>query len=193
MSKIFMKLFKRKLSNKILIFGLGNPGEKYTKTRHNIGKIIIDDLIDKHGGCLVEKSKFNASISEGMLNNKEALFAHSHTYMNESGQAVRAISRYYKIKPENIWIIHDDIDIALGKIKTSKDQGSAGHKGVKSIVSHLGNNEFNRLRVGVWGKDFKEKSKEITQSYVLEKFLPEEQEKLEIIKNEAISMLSESI
>jgi peptidyl-tRNA hydrolase, PTH1 family len=193
MSKIFMKFFKRRSSNKILIFGLGNPGDKYKKTRHNIGKIILENLGNQHGDNFIKKIKFSADISEGMLNNKEVFFAYSHTFMNESGRAVVAVSKYYKISPENIWIVHDDIDIALGKIKISKNQGSAGHNGVKSIRSHLGNNNFNRLRVGIWGKDFSEKSKEVTQNYVLEKFIPEEQEKLKKIIEDAISILISSV
>jgi len=184
-----MKLFKRKLTDKILIFGLGNPGDKYKKTRHNIGRMIVEEL----GKSFTEKNKFNAYISERSVGAKEAIIAYSQTFMNESGRAVRAISKYYKIKPENIWIVHDDVDIALGKIKVSKDQGAAGHKGVASVVSHLGNNKFSRLRIGIWGLDFSEKSKEITQSYVLEKFLPEEQEKLIIIKKEAIEIIASSV
>jgi PTH1 family peptidyl-tRNA hydrolase len=184
-----MKLFKRKTSDKILIFGLGNPGEKYELTRHNIGRMVLDELLKKHGGNFDEKKKFQSEIAETNTNQKEVILAKSLIYMNESGYALRLIKDYYGIIPQNIWVIHDDIDIVFGKIKISLGQGAAGHHGVESIIEHLGTKDFNRLRVGIWNEDSGEKNKEITQNYVLDRFNQKEEKELISIKKNAISFI----
>lgn len=184
-----MKLFKRKTSDKILIFGLGNPGEKYELTRHNIGRMVLDELLKKHGGNFDEKKKFQSEIAETNINQKEVILAKSLIYMNESGYALRLIKDYYGIIPQNIWVIHDDIDIVFGKIKISLGQGAAGHHGVESIIEHLGTKDFNRLRVGIWNEDSGEKNKEITQNYVLDRFNQKEEKELISIKKNAISFI----
>jgi PTH1 family peptidyl-tRNA hydrolase len=184
-----MKLFKRKISDKILIFGLGNPGQKYEPTRHNIGRMIIDELLQKYSGNFDEKKKFQSEIAEVNINQKEVILAKSLIYMNESGYALRLIKDYHGIISQNIWVVHDDIDIAFGKIKTSFRQGAAGHHGVESVIGHLGTKDFNRLRIGIWNEDSGEKNKEITQNYVLDRFTQEEEEKLISIKKNAISFI----
>jgi PTH1 family peptidyl-tRNA hydrolase len=193
MSKKFMKFFKRKPSQKVLIFGLGNPDKKYEHTRHNVGRMIIDELVDKYASSYKDNAKLKSEIAEVFIAGKEVMLAKSKTYMNESGLPVRLMMDYFRIAPENIWIIQDDIDIALGKIKISKERGAAGHHGIESIIVHLGNNIFNRIRVGIWGKLPEEKNKEITQDYVLEKFSVDEIEILEDIKKEAISLIEVAI
>jgi PTH1 family peptidyl-tRNA hydrolase len=189
MSKKFMKLFRRKTSDKILIFGLGNPGEKYELTRHNIGRMVLDNLLEKYGEVFDEKSRFKSEIAEIEIAQKEIILAKSLIYMNESGYSLRLIKDYYGIIPENIWVIHDDIDIAFGKIKTSFGQGAAGHHGVESVIEHLGTKDFNRLRIGIWNEDSEEKNKEITQNYVLDRFTQKEEKELINIKKNAISFI----
>ena len=188
-----MKLFKRKTSDKILIFGLGNPGEKYELTRHNIGRMVIDELLQKYGGTFDEKKKFQSKIAEIEITQKEIILAKSLTYMNESGYALRLIKDYYGIISQNIWVIHDDIDIAFGKIKTSFDQGAAGHHGVESVIDHLGTKDFNRLRIGIWNEDSGEKNKEITQNYVLDRFTKDEGEVLSETIKKAAELLSAAV
>jgi len=188
-----MKLFKRKTSNKILVFGLGNPGEKYESTRHNIGRMVVDELLEKYGSNFDEKKKFKGEIAEVNINQKEIILAKSLIYMNESGYALRLIKDYYGIIPKNIWVIHDDIDIAFGKIKTSFGQGAAGHHGVESVIEHLGTKDFNRLRIGIWNEDSGEKNKEITQNYVLDRFTKDESEALSEIIKKAAELLSAAI
>ena len=162
-----------------LIIGLGNPGEKYIKTRHNIGFRIVDELAEKleiRNWKL--KSKLKALISEGIFNNEKILLAKPQTFMNLSGQAVKALSIYYKINPQNIWIIHDDIDLPLGTFKISQNITSAGHKGIQSIIDSLGTKDFIRFRVGIKpdiGYQVSGIRKLNTERFVLEKFSKDEE------------------
>ena len=149
-----------------LIVGLGNPGEKYKMTRHNLGFRVIDKISENFNfpvmkcestpsetyseyKCKVLTGhKFKAEISECKINNEKILFAKPQTFMNESGQAVSQISRFYKIEPENIWIVYDDMDLPLEKLKISFNKNSGGHKGVQSIIDRLGRKDFWRFRIG---------------------------------------------
>jgi PTH1 family peptidyl-tRNA hydrolase len=132
-----------------LIVGLGNPGEKYKMTRHNLGFRVVDKISENFNFPAIKcESKFKAEISECRINNEKNLFAKPQTFMNESGQAVNQISRFYKIEPENIWIIYDDMDLPLGKLKISFNKNSGGHKGVQSIIDRLGRKDFFRFRIG---------------------------------------------
>ena len=143
-----------------IIVGLGNPGRKFQKTRHNIGFRIIDELAKRK--------------------TKKFIIAKPQTFMNNSGKAVKAVLNFYKIKPENLWVIHDDIDLPLGKFKISKSRGSAGHKGVESIIRELKTKDFNRLRIGICPQTGKPKA---VENFVLQKFTKEEEKILkEFIK-----------
>lgn len=133
-----------------LIIGLGNPGEKYKKTRHNAGFMAVDKITAAFQFPSFNfQAKFNAEISEKSINDEKIILAKPQTFMNESGKAVKAIIDYYKIDVANIIIIHDDLDIALGKYKIVKDRTSAGHKGVQSIIDYLGTKDFTRIRIGI--------------------------------------------
>ncbi len=133
-----------------LIAGLGNPGEKYEKTRHNLGFVVLDALLQKLEP--VEKTswkkdkKFNSQL---FIINPQLLLAKPQTMMNSSGQAVQKIARFYRIKPEDIWIVYDDVDILLGRIKIRQGGAAAGHHGVESIIEHLGTDDFVRFRLGI--------------------------------------------
>jgi len=143
------------------------------------------------------KSKLKALISEGIFNNEKILLAKPQTFMNLSGQAVKALSTYYKINPQNIWIIHDDIDLPLGKIKISQNISSAGHKGVQSIIDSLGTKDFVRFRVGI--KQIANRKSQIAklqlktknlERFVLERFTKEEEKRIsQIIKKTTNALL----
>jgi len=136
-----------------LIIGLGNPGKEYEKTRHNAGFLAVDKIIENFQFSIFNfQLKFNAEISQGIINNEKVISVKPQTFMNGSGQAVKAIADYYKIKPEDIIVIHDDLDIPLGKYKISKGKSSAGHKGVQSIIDLLGTKNFTRIRIGIGAK-----------------------------------------
>jgi PTH1 family peptidyl-tRNA hydrolase len=129
-----------------LIVGLGNPGEKYAKTRHNLGFIVLDALARPALGWQFSK-KFNAEICQLT---PEILLAKPQTFMNASGMAVAKIFRYYDIKiPGNLWMVHDDVDLPLGRLKIRLGGAAAGHHGVESIIKELGTDEFVRFRLGI--------------------------------------------
>jgi len=168
----------------ILIVGLGNPGKKFQKTRHNSGWLALDLLqkkLEKKSdfSSWKESKKLKAEISKGKINNETIILAKPLTFMNLSGQAVKAVSSFYKIQPNNLFVIHDDIDISLGKIKVARNRGAAGHKGIQSIISELGEKKFNRLRIGIKPWNIKPKN---TEKFVLLEF--NEKEKV-IIKKAA--------
>ena len=159
-----------------LIIGLGNPGEEYKKTRHNDGFLTLDELVlSSEYQVLSTQLKFNAEISNGTIDDEKIILAKPQTFMNNSGQAVKAIVDYYKIKPEDIIVIHDDLDIPLGEYKISKNKNSGGHKGVQSIIDYLGTKDFMRVRIGI----MVENKKTPTEKFVLEKFSREEMEVVE--------------
>lgn len=138
----------------ILIAGLGNPEKKYEKTRHNVGFMVLDALALDLGVTWKEDKKRNAMIAKydysfpGQREKVRVILAKPLTYMNRSGDAIRKIAEYYQIKPKNIWIVHDDIDINLGNVRIRFGGSSAGQKGIQSIIDNIGNG-FYRFRVGI--------------------------------------------
>jgi len=132
-----------------LIVGLGNPGEKYEKTRHNLGFMVLDELAKKlqlpPHPVWQKSSRFNTL----MIKFDNLILAKPQTHMNASGFSVAKIARFYKIKPGNIWVVHDEIDLTLGRIKIRKSGGSAGHRGVESVIEELGTNQFVHFRLGI--------------------------------------------
>jgi len=171
----------------VLIVGLGNPGIKYKKTRHNIGFRVLDEFQNENNFSNFEFSKkFNSLISDGIVKKKTILLAKPETFMNNSGISVKKLINFYKIKCSNIIVVHDDIDLVFGTIKISEKRGSAGHKGVESIIKELGTKDFTRLRIGIEDKKLKNKN---TEKYVLEKFTEQEEQGLkEIIKQSLESL-----
>ena len=152
-----------------LVVGLGNPGEKYENTRHNVGFLALDTLAKDHEFPKFALSKKHSSlISEGVLGQKKTILAKPQTFMNNSGAAAKSLYAKYKIQDTKYMIvIHDDIDIPLGKVKISANRGSAGHKGVESIIQALGTKNFTRVRIGI--QPTKGKPKDI-ETFVLKKF-----------------------
>ncbi len=153
-----------------LIVGLGNPGQLYVNTRHNIGFNFIDFVASNHKLSLTHKSRFNADIAINLLNQTKIILCKPTSFMNLSGQSVAQIISYHKIALENIIVIHDDIDIPFGKIRCKIGGGSGGHNGLKSIDSHIGSN-YLRIRLGV-GRPQNDNID--ISSYVLSKFLSDE-------------------
>lgn len=133
-----------------LVVGLGNPGKEYLKTWHNIGFLALDNIANSFDfeKFKIER-KFQAEITTGKIGEEKIILAKPQTYMNNSGTAVGALVKYYKIKPEDIIVIHDDIDLPLSRIKIAKDSSAGGHNGIKSIIQHLKTQDFIRIRIGV--------------------------------------------
>lgn len=132
-----------------LIVGLGNPGRQYEKTRHNAGFLFLDSLLASCDGSWQHEGKFQGTLAECLLTHHQALLLKPDTFMNLSGQAVGKVARYYKILPEEILVIHDELDFEAGLVKLKKGGGHAGHNGLRDIIAHLGSNEFYRLRIGI--------------------------------------------
>ena len=135
--------------NEIYLIGLGNPGEKYSKSRHNIGFLVLENLSRKYNSNFLLKDKLKSSCSEFKINNSTYRLFLPNTFMNNSGDAVRAIVDWYKINLDQIFIIVDDKDLPLGKIRFRKKGSSGGHNGLKSIIEKLQTHEFNRIRIGI--------------------------------------------
>ena len=135
--------------NEIYLIGLGNPGKKYSKTRHNIGFLILENLSRKYNSNFLLKDKLKSSCSEFKINNSTYRLFLPNTFMNNSGDAVRAIVDWYKINLDQVFIIIDDKDLPVGKIRFRKKGSSGGHNGLKSIIDKLQTNNFNRIRIGI--------------------------------------------
>ncbi len=166
----------------ILIIGLGNPGKKYKKTRHNVGFMVIDELINNEQIKIkAKRKKTNSAIWEIYYNSKKIILAKPLTFMNNSGKIVGSIVNNLKSAIQDLIVVHDDIDLPFGKIKVSKDISSAGHKGVQSIINELKTKNFTRIRIGI-APEIKEKPENTTE-FVLEKFSKKEKKELkQIIK-----------
>lgn len=138
-----------------LIAGLGNPGREYEATRHNAGFMAIDALL-KDSGIVLNKHKFESEFALASLEGKKVIVLKPLTYMNNSGEAIGAISKFYKIPPEKCIIIFDDISLDAGKIRIRRKGSAGGHNGIKSIISHLNSEDFPRIKIGVGEKPDKE-------------------------------------
>jgi len=149
-----------------LIVGLGNPGKKYEKTRHNIGFFALDRLVKMYNLTFLKKKKFNALIA---LKDSDFIFVKPLTFMNHSGDAVSAIFQFYKIGRKDLWVIHDDVDLPQDSIKIQVGGQSAGHHGVESIIFKTGSIDFVRFRVGIGRPGNPNQSLE---DYVLSPFPP---------------------
>jgi PTH1 family peptidyl-tRNA hydrolase len=131
----------------LLVVGLGNPGREYARNRHNVGWMIADELARRHGGSW--RSRFNGRVAEVRIDDHKVALLKPETYMNESGRAVAAAARFFKVEPDAVLIVHDEGDFDLGRLQARMGGGLAGHNGLRSIADHLGTREFMRLRVGV--------------------------------------------
>jgi len=170
-------------TNMNIVAGLGNPGQQYEKTRHNVGFMALDVLAEEFGLKWANSKKFKAEVAK----NSDFILLKPQTFMNDSCQATAAALAYYKLRPENLTVIHDDLDIPLGKYKISKDSRSAGHKGVQSIIDHLKTKNFQRVRIGVKTPGLE---KIPADKFVLQKFGAEE---LKTIKKLIAQIIKEEL
>ena len=144
-------LFQKKAPVSWLVVGLGNPGGQYDNTRHNAGFAVADELA-RRGGFAIRRVKFKALTAAAEIGGQGALVMKPTTYMNLSGEAVGEAARFYKLAPDHVLIISDDVDLPLGKLRLRAGGSAGGHNGLKSVIQHLGSDQFPRLKVGVGGK-----------------------------------------
>lgn len=171
--KWFRKFIDRKqeVEDMIMIVGLGNPGMQYVGTRHNIGFETIDRIAEKHAISL-DNHKNKGVSGQGMIGTNKVLLVKPMTYMNNSGECVGAIAHFYKIPPEQVIVIYDDINLAPGQLRIREKGSAGGHNGMKSIIAHLGSEAFPRVRIGVGEK----RAGQDLANHVLSRFSKEEQE-----------------
>jgi PTH1 family peptidyl-tRNA hydrolase len=167
--------------NTILIAGLGNPGKGFRGNRHNVGYMLAD-VLAKDLALQFTRRKGNARIAEGRLEDRKLILAKPITFMNQSGKSVGALARYFRIAPANILVIYDDLDLPFGALRLRPGGGSAGHKGMRSIIEHLQTNEFPRLRIGI----DRPPGRMDPADYVLQDFSSEQRAQLPIVLGKAL-------
>lgn len=174
-----------------LLVGLGNPGKKYDRTRHNIGFEVIDTLAGIWSTSISENKRFQGSAGETRTASGERLILlKPSTYMNRSGQSVRAVVDWYKLSPADVLVIYDDMDLPIGKLRLRLSGSAGGHNGMKSIISHLGTPLFPRLRLGISRSDIGgNQTNQAVVGHVLGKFAPDERK----VMDAAIRLAEEAI
>jgi PTH1 family peptidyl-tRNA hydrolase len=155
----------------LLVVGLGNPGREYARHRHNVGAMVVDELARRHGASW--KGKFSGQLAEIRIGDHRVALLKPETFMNESGRSVGAAARFYKLEPDAVLVVHDEIDLGPGRLQARKGGGLAGHNGLRSITSHLRSQDFLRLRVGV-GRPGRGDPR-APADYVLSPFAPDEE------------------
>jgi len=183
LKKIFFRQVDEREQIMYLMIGLGNPGSRYARTRHNIGFMVLEKIAAQWKISLTQKS-FDALWNRGKINNVSVLLAMPQTYMNLSGKSVGRLMAYYKVDIDHVIVIHDDLDLPFGTIRLKKGGGDAGHKGLKSVVTALGSADFLRIRMGIG----KPADKAGIENYVLQMFNQEEQ----VLLPESIQLAAEA-
>lgn len=177
-----------------LIVGLGNPGPKYDRTRHNIGFDIVEALAKSLPDVSLASSKrFQGDAGEFRSAGERTVLLKPSTYMNKSGQSVRAVLDWYKLAPNEVLIVYDDMDLPTGKLRMRLSGGAGGHNGMKSIISHLGTKAFPRLRVGVGSADKSGDPNGAVISHVLGRFSPEERKIVDAVIPMAVDAIDLSL
>ena len=171
-----------------VIAGLGNPGREYEGTRHNVGFMTLDALADKYNIDVREKA-FKGLIGKGVIEGNKVILVKPQMYMNLSGECIRQVMDYYKVDPEDILIVYDDISLAPGQLRIRAKGSAGGHNGIKSIIAHLGTQEFPRVKVGVGEKP----SRMDLADYVLGHFSKEEQATMDDAVKEAADAVCEIV
>jgi PTH1 family peptidyl-tRNA hydrolase len=173
-----------KKSEPFLVVGLGNPGRQYKNTRHNAGFLVVDRLAERLG-VQFSRLQFRALVVDGRYQDRKIILAKPQTYMNESGQAVGSLVRFYKITQDNIVVVHDDVDLPFGALRLRPAGGSGGQKGMGSIIERLGTQEFPRLRVGIG----RPPGQMLAAAYVLQEFDRDEKQELPGLIDRAVDAL----
>jgi peptidyl-tRNA hydrolase, PTH1 family len=164
----------------LLVVGLGNPGDEYARTRHNVGAEVVELLASRHGGTL-KKGKERARVDEVRIDGKRVALAIPLTYMNDSGESVRKLVHRYGVEPDRVVIVHDELDLPVAALKVKAGGGLAGHNGLRSIKSHLHSDGFLRVRIGV----SKPVSKEKGADHVLARFSKRERTEIDVTLEQA--------
>jgi len=168
-----MRLFRRGEAAStldLLVAGLGNPGRRHERDRHNAGRMVADELARRHGGSF--RSKFSGRIAETRIGGRRVALLEPETFMNESGRSISAAARFFKVAPESVLVVHDDVDLDVGRLQARLGGGLAGHNGLRSIAQALGTQGFLRLRIGV-GRPGRGDPRDVAD-YVLSPFEPHE-------------------
>src|SRR5215475_12613937 len=165
-----MRLWPRRQGSSLdlLVVGLGNPGREYARNRHNVGWLVVDELARRHDGSW--RAKFNGQLAEVRIDGHKVALLKPETYMNESGRAVQAAARFFKVEPDAVLVVHDEGDFDLGRLQARRGGGLAGHNGLRSIAQALGTQDFLRLRIGV-GRPERGDRRSLA-AYVLSNFEP---------------------
>jgi PTH1 family peptidyl-tRNA hydrolase len=153
----------------LLVAGLGNPGREYAATRHNVGFMVADELARRLGGSW--RAKFSGDLAEVRLDGLRLALLKPQTFMNESGRSVGAAARFFKVEPDDLLVVHDEVDLEPGRLQARLGGGLAGHNGLRSVAQHLGTPEFGRLRIGV-GRPERGDPRPVAD-FVLSEFSPE--------------------
>lgn len=169
-----------------LIAGLGNPGSRYQYSRHNMGFLVLDRLAET-GGIALNQTKFEACFGRGIIAGHPALLIKPQSYMNLSGEAVRKFFDYFRIEIKDVIVVHDDLDLPFGTIRLKAGGGPGGHKGLISVIDHVGSADFSRVRLGIGKPD----RREMVEGYVLSSFSPDETGQLPRVVGKAAEMLIE--
>lgn len=170
----------------MLIVGLGNPGAKYAKTRHNVGFVAVEELARECGASFTPKKAFKAQIATALLGERKAVLVKPETYMNLSGESVAQVKRYYGVPSENIVVVVDDIYLPVGQVRFREKGSAAGHNGLKSIEQHLKSQEYARLRIGVGQPE----GEQDLADYVLDTIRKDEEELIEKAIKESVDLLT---
>ena len=157
-----------------LVVGLGNIGDQYANTRHNVGFMILDQLAQDLGTDWQTETKHHADVAIVQLDGEKLILAKPRTMMNLSGEAIGSLMRFYKIDPANVWIVFDDVDVPFGKVRLRTQGSAGGHQGIRSMISHIGA-EFIRLRIGI---SLNDRTREPSEVYVLKPFNADERQAL---------------
>jgi PTH1 family peptidyl-tRNA hydrolase len=172
-----------------IIVGLGNPGTHYQNTRHNAGFLALDFLAEKNNATFRKEKKFQAEVAEVATDTEKVLLVKPLTFMNCSGEPVRSIMSFYKVDPEHLTVLHDDLDITAGVLKLTDSSRSAGNNGVQSIIDAMGTQDFKRIRIGIGRPTETVGACMPSHDYVLAPFTKEEHEKFEANLPEIQSLL----
>lgn len=179
------------LNKTLLIVGLGNPGKEYDGTRHNVGFTCLDAFVDKtiDMGQWVDKKDLKCLMSTGQLGETRVLAVKPTTFMNLSGEAVQAVAHFYKIHPDHILVVHDELDIDFGQVRIRKGGSAAGHNGIKSVTRHIGE-DYGRVRIGIGPKQPEQID---SADFVLQKFSKDEQSHIAELTREVNAILTEIV
>lgn len=176
------------MNKTLLLVGLGNPGDEYDNTRHNIGFAVLDEFARKNKfDPWVNKKDFKCLLTSQQMNDTRVMLIKPSTFMNLSGEAVQAVVHFYKIAPASVIVVHDELDVDFGQIRSRIGGSSAGHNGIKSVTKHLGEN-YGRVRIGIGPKQPEEME---SADFVLQKFNEKEQGSLPALLRETNALLSE--